>query len=301
MNWEERIDEFKIYLEFNRNFSKNTIHAYERDLIKLKNYAESNHINSPDDIKLADLQAFLYELSKQNISERTQARWISTVKTFFKFLLEEEFREDNPARLLEAPKIGLYLPDTLEESEVDDISNAIDISTPLGQRNKCIVEVLYGCGLRVSELIELKISDINFMDGYIQVLGKGDKARLVPLANKTADYIKNYIRDVRALGKINPKSEDILFLNNRGNKLTRVMVFVIIKEATQKANIPKKISPHTFRHSFATHLLKNGVDLRFIQEMLGHSSITTTEIYTHLNTEDLRKTILQYHPRNTSD
>lgn len=299
MNWKERIDEFKIYLEFNRNFSKNTILAYERDLIKLKNYAENLPVNSPDEITLADLQAFLYELSKQNISERTQARWISTVKTFFKFLLEEEFREDNPARLLEAPKIGLYLPDTLEESEVDDISNAIDISTPFGQRNKCIIEVLYGCGLRVSELIELKISDINFIDGYIQVLGKGDKTRLVPLANKTADYIKDYIREVRTFGKINPKSEDILFLNNRGNKLTRVMVFVIIKEATKKANIDKKISPHTFRHSFATHLLKNGVDLRFIQEMLGHSSITTTEIYTHLNTEDLRKTILQYHPRNT--
>lgn len=297
-HWEERIEDFKVYLEFNRNFSKNTILAYERDLIKLKKYAEESLIISPDIIKLEDLQSFLYELSKQNNSERTQARWISSIKTFFKFLLEEELRVDNPARLLESPKIGLYLPDTLEAKEVDKIANNIDLSQPLGLRNKCIIEVLYGCGLRVSELVQLKISDINFIEGYLKIMGKGNKTRLVPLANYTAEMMKDYMRETRAFGKIKPDSQDLFFLNNRGRGLTRVMVFMIIKEAAKKANINKKISPHTFRHSFATHLLKNGADLRFIQEMLGHSSITTTEIYTHLNTEDLRNTILHYHPRN---
>lgn len=298
MNWEERIDDFTVFLEFDRNFSKNTIDAYHRDLHKLKKYAEKDLNISPDKIKLEDLQGFIYQLAKQGISERTQARWISTIKTFFTFLLEEEIREDNPARLLEAPKIGLYLPDTLDKDDINKISDAIDLSTPFGERNKCIIEVLYGCGVRVSELIQLKISDIYFKEGFIKVLGKGDKLRFVPLADYTANLIQNYIQNTRALGKINPKSEDILFLNNRGKGLTRVMIFLIIKEAAKKAGIHKKISPHTFRHSFATHLLQNGANLRFIQEMLGHSSITTTEIYTHLNTEDLRNTILEYHPRN---
>lgn len=299
MNWEERIDDFAVFLEFDRNFSKNTIDSYSRDLHKLKKYAESQLNIGPDEIKLEDLQGFIYQWAKQDISERTQARWISTIKTFFTFLLEEEIREDNPARLLEAPKIGLYLPDTLSKEDINKISDAIDLSTSFGERNKCMIEVLYGCGVRVSELVQLKISDIHFKEGFIKILGKGDKLRFVPLADYTANLIRNYIQNTRALGKINPKSEDILFLNNRGNGLTRVMVFIIIKEAAKIANIRKKISPHTFRHSFATHLLQNGADLRFIQEMLGHSSITTTEIYTHLNTEDLRNTILEYHPRNT--
>ncbi|PIE49988.1 MAG: tyrosine recombinase XerD [Flavobacteriales bacterium] len=298
MNWEERITDFGVYLEFDRNLAQNTIVSYTRDLKKLQKYAENQLQISPDKISLEDLQGFVYQLSKQHISERTQARLISSIKAFFTFLLEDEMREDNPARLLESPKMGIYLPDTLGEKEIEEIMNSIDLSTPFGERNRCIIEVLYGCGIRVSELIQLKISDIYFKDNFIKVVGKGDKLRLVPLADYTADWIKKYINNTRNRGKINPKSEDVLFLNNRGNALTRVMIFTIIKEVAKKIGLKKKISPHTFRHSFATHLLKNGADLRFIQEMLGHSSITTTEIYTHLNTDDLRESILRFHPRN---
>ena len=243
-------------------------------------------------------QEYLFQLSKKKFSERTQARWISSIKAFFKYLLDDEVRSDNPATLLEGPKLGLYLPDTLSFDDVDKIINAIDVSNDLGKRNKCMIEVLYGCGLRVSELIDLKISNINFKELYLKVEGKGDKTRYVPLAKFTAKLIKEYISEVRSKYKINKKCEDILFLNSRGSAMSRVIVFIIIKELTEKAGINKKISPHTFRHSFATHLLQNGADLRYIQEMLGHSSITTTEIYTHLKNEELRDVILNYHPRN---
>jgi integrase/recombinase XerD len=236
--------------------------------------------------------------SKPKISERTQASWISSIKSFFKYLLEEEIRDDNPATLLEGPKLRLYLPDTLSVEDVERITKNINLSTDLGVRNQCMVEVLYGCGLRVSELIELKISDINFKEGFLKVEGKGQKVRYVPLAKYTSHLIKNYIENVRINNKINKKYEDIMFLNSRGSSMSRVIVFIIIKELADKAGIRKNISPHTFRHSFATHMLQNGADLRFIQEMLGHSSITTTEIYTHLNTDELRDTILKYHPRN---
>ena len=222
----------------------------------------------------------------------------SSIKAFFKFLLEDDYRTDNPATLLEGPKLGLYLPDTLSEEDINRIITCIDNSTDIGKRNKCILEVLYGCGLRVSELIDLKISNINFKESYIMVEGKGEKTRLVPLANTTAEFIKSYIHTVRNKTKINKKYEDTLFLNSRGTNMSRVIVFIIIKELTQKAGISKSISPHTFRHSFATHLLQNGADLRFIQEMLGHSSITTTQVYTHLKTEELRDVILNFHPRN---
>jgi integrase/recombinase XerD len=199
---------------------------------------------------------------------------------------------------LESPKLGLYLPDTLSLQDIDTILSAIDDSTQLGQRNKCMIEVLYGCGLRVSELIELRISNINFKEKFMKIDGKGDKMRLVPLADFTIKLMKNYIKTVRSQLKINQKHEDVLFLNSRGTSMSRVIVFIIIKELADKAGINKKISPHTFRHSFATHLLQNGADLRFIQEMLGHSSITTTQIYTHLENEELRQTILDFHPRN---
>ena len=240
----------------------------------------------------------IYQLSKNKISERSQARAISSIKAFFKFLLEDDYRTDNPATLLEGPKLGLYLPDTLSEEDINRIITCIDNSTDIGKRNKCILEVLYGCGLRVSELIDLKISNINFKESYIMVEGKGEKTRLVPLANTTAEFIRSYIHTVRNKTKINKKYEDTLFLNSRGTNMSRVIVFIIIKELTQKAGISKSISPHTFRHSFATHLLQNGADLRFIQEMLGHSSITTTQVYTHLKTEELRDVILNFHPRN---
>lgn len=298
MNWEEKIKDFENYLRFERNFADNTIDAYLRDLKKLSDYVEANLHVSPLEITFEQLQDYLYQLSKEKFSQRTQARWVSSIKAFFKYLLEDEVREDNPSKLLEGPKLGLYLPDTLSFEDVERIIEAIDLSTDLGKRNQCLIEVLYGCGLRVSELIDLKISNINFRELYLKVDGKGDKVRFVPLAQYTAKLIENYIKEVRSKYKIKRNSEDVLFLNSRGSSMSRVIVFVIIKELTEKAGISKKISPHTFRHSFATHLLQNGADLRYIQEMLGHSSITTTEIYTHLDTEELRDVIINYHPRN---
>ena len=299
MDWNETIENFSNFLKFERNFSDNTLDAYIRDIKKFSLYAEKNLENSkPKSITYEDLQEYLILQSKQKISERTQARWISSIKSFFKYLLEEEIRDDNPATLLEGPKLGLYLPDTLSVEDVERITKNINLSTDLGVRNQCMIEVLYGCGLRVSELIKLKISDINFKEGFLKVEGKGQKVRYVPLAKYTSHLIKNYIENVRINNKINKKYEENLFLNSRGSSMSRVIVFIIIKELADKAGIRKNISPHTFRHSFATHMLQNGADLRFIQEMLGHSSITTTEIYTHLNTEELRDTILKYHPRN---
>lgn len=299
MNWSEKITDFSNFLKFEKSFSDNTLDAYVRDIKKLESFvvADLGDI-SPQVISYENLQEFIYQLSKKKISERSQARGISSIKAFFKFLLEEEYREDNPASLLEGPKLGLYLPDTLSIDDIDRIIENIEKHTDLGKRNQCILEVLYGCGLRVSELVDLKISNINFKEEFIVVEGKGGKIRLVPLAKSTAECIHDYITNVRAVGKINKKHEDILFLNTRGTNMSRVIVFIIIKELTQKAGINKSISPHTFRHSFATHLLQNGADLRFIQEMLGHSSITTTQVYTHLKTEELRDVIIQFHPRN---
>lgn len=299
ITWDEKIKEFETFLKFERNFSQNTIDAYLRDITKLKQHAELHLENiGPLTITYEDIQEYIFQLSKQKFSERTQARWISSIKAFFKYLVEDEVRKDNPATLLEGPKLGLYLPDTLSFEDVERIINAIDTDTDLGKRNQCIIEVLYGCGLRVSELIDLKISNINFKESYLKVEGKGDKSRFVPVANYTSDLIKEYINTVRSKGKIKKKEEDVVFLNSRGSAMSRVIVFIIIKELTEKAGISKKISPHTFRHSFATHLLQNGADLRYIQEMLGHSSITTTEIYTHLKNEELRDVILNHHPRN---
>ena len=299
MTWSEAIENYANYLRFEKNASENTIEAYVSDLQKLQDFAEQNLMNiTPITISYEHLQEFLYQISKINYSERTQARWISSIKGFFSFLLEDELREDNPSALLETPKLGLYLPDTLSLEEIEKLISATEENTDLAKRNRCMIEALYGCGLRVSELTELQISNINFKENYLKIQGKGDKVRFVPLADYTADFIKNYINNIRSKQKINPKHSDILFLNSRGAQISRQMVFLIIKEIVRKADIQKNISPHTFRHSFATHLLQNGADLRFIQEMLGHSSITTTEIYTHLNTEELHETILKYHPRN---
>lgn len=299
MNWSEKITDFSNFLKFEKNFSDNTLDAYLRDIKKLESFATTDLGDvDPQNISYENLQEFIYQLSKKKISERSQARSVSSIKAFFKFLLEEEHRADNPASLLEGPKLGLYLPDTLSIDDIDRIIENIDKKTDIGKRNQCILEVLYGCGLRVSELVDLKISNINFKENFIIVEGKGEKTRLVPLAKSTAEYILDYITTVRVNAKVNKKFEDILFLNSRGTNMSRVIVFIIIKEMTQKAGINKSISPHTFRHSFATHLLQNGADLRFIQEMLGHSSITTTQIYTHLKTEELRDVIIQFHPRN---
>ena len=301
ITWDDKIKDFETFLKFERNFSDNTVDAYLRDLRKLQNYAEFDLEGvCPLQITYENIQEYLYQFSKKKFSERTQARWVSSIKAFFKYLVDDEVRADNPATLVEGPKLGLYLPDTLSFVDVERIIKAIDIATELGKRNQCMIEVLYGCGLRVSELIDLKISNINFKELYLKVEGKGNKTRFVPLARYTADLIKDYIENVRSKYKVNKKCEDILFLNSRGSSMSRVIVFIIIKELTEKAGISKKISPHTFRHSFATHLLQNGADLRYIQEMLGHSSITTTEIYTHLKNEELREVILNYHPRNIS-
>jgi integrase/recombinase XerD len=299
MTWDEKIIDFENFLKFERNFSTNTLDAYLRDIKKLRDYSEFELNNTgPLTITYENIQEYLFQLSKKKFSERSQARWISSIKSFFKYLMEEEVRNDNPAALLEGPKLGLYLPDTLSFEDVERIIKAIDLNTDLGKRNLCMIEVLYGCGLRVSELIDLKISNINFKESYIKVEGKGNKNRFVPLATYTCSMIKDYIANVRSKYKINKRCEDILFLNSRGSAMSRVIVFIIIKELTEKAGINRKISPHTFRHSFATHLLQNGADLRYIQEMLGHSSINTTEIYTHLKNEELRDVILNYHPRN---
>lgn len=298
MSWDEKITDFSNFLKFEKNFSDNTHDAYLQDIRKLKDFDTEEQNAGPEKMSYENIQEFLFRLSKKKYSERSQARCISSIKAFFSYLQEDEFRDDNPSTLLEAPKLGLYLPDTLSIEEITKITEAIDRSSNTGERNFCIVEVLYGCGLRVSELVDLKISNINFKEHYLKVQGKGDKVRFIPLAEYTAEIIKKYIREVRSLSKINKKYEDTLFLNNRGTGLSRIMIFIIIKELVQKAGISKTISPHTFRHSFATHLLQNGADLRFIQEMLGHSSITTTEIYTHLKTEELRDVILNYHPRN---
>lgn len=301
MTWDEKIKDFEIFLRFERDFSDNTLDAYIRDIRKLRDYALNDLEGvSPQTITYDHIQEYIFQLSKQKFSERSQARWISSIKAFFKFLLEEEVREDNPSALLEGPKLGLYLPDTLTLADIEKIIVAVDKNTDLGKRNHCIIEVLYGCGLRVSELIDIKISNINFKESYIKINGKGNKSRFVPLALYTANLLKEYINEVRSKVKVNKKHEDTLFLNSRGTSMSRVIVFIIIKEITDKAGISKKISPHTFRHSFATHLLQNGADLRFIQEMLGHSSITTTGIYTHLKTEELRDVILNFHPRNNN-
>jgi len=301
MTWDEKIKDFEIFLRFERNFSENTLDAYIRDIRKLKDYAVGDLQNTgPEKITYDNLQEYIFNLSKQKFSERSQARWISSIKAFFRYLLEDEIRNDNPSTLLEGPKLGLYLPDTLSLADIEKIIEAIERGSDLGKRNHCIIEVLYGCGLRVSELIDIKISNINFKENYIKVIGKGNKTRFVPLAQYTAKLLKEYITEVRSKNKVNKKNEDTLFLNSRGTSMSRVIVFIIIKELTDKAGVSKKISPHTFRHSFATHLLQNGADLRYIQEMLGHSSITTTGIYTHLKTEELRDVILNYHPRNSN-
>ena len=254
MTWNEKIKDFENFLKFERNFSDNTLDAYLRDIRKLSDFAEFHLDNTgPLEITYENIQEYLFQLSKQKFSERSQARWISSIKAFFKYLSEDEARADNPTVLLESPKLGLYLPDTLSFEDVERIVRAINTTTDLGRRNQVMIEVLYGCGLRVSELIDLKISNINFKESYLKVEGKGDKSRFVPLATYTSQLIKDYITEIRSKYKINKKCEDILFLNSRGSAMSRVIVFIIIKELTEKAGINKKISPHTFRHSFATH------------------------------------------------
>ncbi len=298
MDWKSSIKGFQHYLKLEKSLSANSIDAYLRDIEKLHQYLEmTGDITMPENISLEQLEQFVQYIHKLGLNDRSQARIISGIRAFYKFLLMEDAINHNPTELLEGPKLSRKLPDTLSYDEINQLINVIDLSTPEGTRNKAMLETLYSCGLRVSELVNLKISNLFLEVEFIKVLGKGNKERLIPIGSDAIKYINIYRSTVRNQIAIKPGSEDYLFLNRRGNLLSRVMVFMIIKELAAKAGITKSISPHTFRHSFATHLVEGGADLRAVQEMLGHESITTTEIYTHLDREYLRETIAKYHPR----
>ncbi|SDG75570.1 integrase/recombinase XerD [Psychroflexus sediminis] len=297
MKWEQAIQDFTYYLKIERGLADNTIQNYRLDILKLTNYLSEFELNiSPVYIAEDDIQGFIYNISKL-LNERSQARLISGLKSFFDFLIFEGYRKTNPLELIESPRLGRKLPDTLSISEIDQLIGAIDLSHSQGQRNKAIIETLYGCGLRVSELTNLKLSHLHFEEGFIKVLGKGNKERLVPINSYTQKFIELYKDEVRIHQEPKPGFTDVLFLNRRGAQLTRAMIFTIVKQLAKEAHIQKNISPHTFRHSFATHLLENGANLRVIQQMLGHESITTTEIYMHLDKTHLRSVLEQFHPR----
>ncbi|WP_346881473.1 site-specific tyrosine recombinase [uncultured Algibacter sp.] len=299
MKWQNVLKDYQLYLKIERGLSKNSIDNYTLDVEKLMVYLNTNNINlSPINISLETIQDFIYNVAK-HINARSQSRLISGLRSFFNYLVFEDYRPDNPLELIESPKTGRKLPDILSEKEIDSIIKAIDLSKPQGERNRAILETLYGCGLRVSELLNLKISDLFFDEGFIKVTGKGDKQRFVPIVDLTKKYINIYINEVRNHAPIKTGFEDTLFLNRRGRQLTRAMIFTIIKQLVLKIGLKKNVSPHTFRHSFATHLLQNKADLRSIQLMLGHESITTTEIYVHLDKSHLTQVIEQFHPRKS--
>jgi integrase/recombinase XerD len=296
-NWKSYIKEYQNYLKLERGLSKNTIDNYTFDIEKLVLFLTQKEINiSPIHITEEVIQQFIYEMASQ-VNPRSQSRLISGLKSFFNYLIFEDYRNDTPLELIEVPKTGRKLPDTLSTKEIDSLIQAIDLSTPEGERNKAMLETLYSCGLRVSELISLKLSDLFFEEGFIKITGKGNKQRFVPVGKATIKIVTSYVNQVRVHLSIQKNFEDTLFLNRRGRQLTRAMVFTIIKNLAIKINLNKTISPHTFRHSFATHLLENGADLRSIQLMLGHESITTTEVYMHLDRKFLSEVLNNYHPR----
>lgn len=297
-NWERYIKQFVHYLKIERSLAENSIFAYQQDVAKLRDFCESYTL-SPEHIQTGHLKQFVAELYDMGLSARSQARIISGWKQFFDFLLMEEVRKDDPSENLELPKIGRKLPEVLTIEEIDSLIAAIDLSSNEGQRNKAIIETLYSCGLRVSELVSLKFEDCFFDEGFIRVIGKGNKERLVPVSPSVIEEVTFYVKNDRENAPIKKGNEAFVFLNRRGAQLTRVMIFTIIKRLADIAGIKKNISPHTFRHSFATHLIEGGANLRAVQDMLGHESITTTEIYTHLDQRFLREAILTYHPRNT--
>ncbi|MNX75124.1 Tyrosine recombinase XerD [compost metagenome] len=297
MNWSSYIKSYQSYLKIERGLSKNTIDNYSFDIERLCQFLAQNEIAvSPIKIEEETIQQFIYYVSKQ-VNPRSQARILSGLKSFFSYLIFEDYRSDNPLELIETPKTGRKLPDTLSVAEIDSLILAIDLTSNEGERNRAMLETLYGCGLRVSELISLKISDLFFEEGFVKITGKGNKQRFVPIGDLTQKYIEIYRNTVRNHLTIKKGCEDTLFLNRRGNQLTRAMIFTIIKDLAVKTELNKSISPHTLRHSFATHLLENGADLRSIQLMLGHESITTTEIYVHLDRKYLTEVIQTYHPR----
>lgn len=297
--WISYIKGFEAYLKLEKSLSQNSIEAYIGDVEKLTQYLEYIKTEiSPDKIEPKHLHDFIKWINQLGMSAASQARVISGIRGFYKYLILENIIKNNPTELLDSPKIGRKLPDVLSIEEIDQLLAAIDLSKSGGERNKAIIETIYGCGLRVSELINLKISNISFTTGFIKIVGKGNKERMVPIGNSALKQIKIYSNNVRVHLDIKKGHEDFLFLNRNGRKLTRVMIFTIIKDLTKKIGLKKNIHPHTFRHSFATHLIDGGADLRAVQEMLGHESITTTEIYTHLDREYLRDTIIRFHPRS---
>lgn len=299
VGWDIYIKQFKSYLKMERSLAQNSVEAYLRDVTKLREFLKiKNSESPPQQVSQTDLLDFLEFLNELGMSPYSQARMLSGLKAFFKFLVYEELTSDDPSELLEAPKLGRKLPDTLNVHEIDQLLSAIDMSAPEGPRNRAMLETVYSSGLRVSELIGLRISNIYEDIGFLKVVGKGTKERLVPIGKTALKHIRIYRDQIRNHLTIKPGNEDFLFLNRRGAKLSRVMVFLIIKELASKAGLDKSISPHTFRHSFATHLIEGGADLRAVQEMLGHESITTTEIYTHLDREYLQQVIKDYHPRS---
>jgi len=298
MHWQRAIQGFKSYLQLERSLSGNTVEAYQRDIEQLRSFIESTSgEESPIGIETKQLREFIQEIAELGLSPASQSRMVSGIRSFYKYLLLEDKIDTDPSELLELPRIGRKLPDTLSNEEVVAMIESIDLSRAEGERNRAILETLYGSGLRVTELVNLKISNIYFNDGIMRILGKGDKERLVPLGGIAAKRISNYVDEVRVHNKIQKGAEDFVFLNNRGNHLSRVMIFHIVKKAAVAAEIKKNISPHTLRHSFATELILRGADLRAVQDMLGHESITTTEIYTHLDRDYLRSNIIQFHPR----
>lgn len=300
MSWDISIKGFKSYLQVERSLSDNSVQAYTRDVKKFANYAIPLDLSELK-ITRKNISNFLSEIKDEGISARSQARIISGIKAFYKYLIMEDYLKVNPTELIESPKIGLKLPDTLSLIEIDNLISGVDLSNKQGERNRAILETLYSCGLRVSELTNLQLSNTYFKQGYLKVIGKGDKERLAPIGGRAIKYLTIYINEVRNHQEIKKGHEDFVFLNNRGSKLTRVMIFLIIQKLAEQIGLKKKISPHTFRHSFATHLIEGGADLRAVQEMLGHESITTTEIYTHLDKEYLRSNIIQFHPRSQSN
>jgi integrase/recombinase XerD len=295
--WEVYKKGFKAYLQLEKSLSENSVEAYIHDIEKLTQFLSSHKIEkAPKQIELSQLEEFVKWINELGMTPTSQARIISGLRSFYKFCLQEQISETDPTTLLEAPRIGKHLPDTLSYPEIEKIISTLDVSKPEGTRNKAILETLYSCGLRVSELVNLKLSCLYFDAGYVRIIGKGDKERLVPIGTAAIKYLTIYLENVRVHMTVKHGNEDIVFLNKRGSKLSRVMIFMIIKEAAKNAGISKSISPHTLRHSFATHLVEGGADLRAVQEMLGHESITTTEIYTHLDREYLRETLQQFHP-----
>jgi integrase/recombinase XerD len=299
MTWEKITANYVTFLKLEKSLSANSIEAYLKDIKKLINYFQLRAVSvSPEQVEYNHLKEFIVWLNDLGISPRSQARIISGLKSFFRYLMIEDRIVKDPTELLESPRLGRKLPDVLSVPEIDRIIAAIDLSKPEGHRNKAIIETLYSCGLRVSELIDLRMTNLYFSEEFIKVLGKGSKERLVPISARAIKEIQFYLEQYRH--HLIPKkgSENILFLNRRGNKMTRVMIFTLIKQLTEKSGIRKNVSPHTFRHSFATHLVDGGADLRAVQEMLGHESILTTEIYTHLDREYLRDAIMRHHPRS---